>query len=102
MGFARLLAAAVAILFMIALLWILIAGSTISFAEEICSAKYPPGTEITLTAAPCPDSNFIKWTGDFCSGSKLTTCTFKMPDKDVKINAEFRKKPMKPTWRKGM
>lgn len=47
-------------------------------------------------------SVFVKWTGDFCHGSTNPVCTFTMPDKDVKINAQFNKKPMKPTWRRGM
>lgn len=72
MGVARISALFVAILLMIGLLWILIAGSTISYGEELCTSQFPK------------DSNFIKWTGD----------------KAVNINAEFNKKPMKPVWRR--
>ena len=47
-------------------------------------------------------SVFVKWTGDFCHGSTNPVCTFTMPNKNVNINAEFRKKPTKPTWRRNM
>jgi len=73
-----------------------------AYAENICKGTFEPGTEVTLTATPCPDSNFIKWTGEFCNNSKEKVCKFTMPNKDVTINAQFNKKPMKPVWRRGM
>jgi hypothetical protein len=91
MGVARLLAVVATLLFV-----------SLAYGEEICTSRFPKGTVVTLTATPCPDSNFIKWTGDFCNGSKVKTCTFTMPDKAVNINAQFNKKPMKPVWRRGM
>ncbi len=33
-----------------------------------CSAKFTAGTSVTLTAAPTPDSRFVKWTGA-CTGT---------------------------------
>jgi hypothetical protein len=80
-----------------AILWV-----SLAYGEEICNSQFSKGTVVTLTATPCPGSNFIKWTGDFCNGSKEKTCTFTMPDRNVTINAQFNKKPMKPTWRRNM
>ena len=50
---------------------------------------YPPGTQITLTAAASHDFEFYKWTGDI-SGKELVQ-TFVM-DEDKKITANFTQK----------
>lgn len=61
-----------------------------------CTKTYPPGTTVTLTAAPNPGSVFVKWTGDVCNGSKNKVCTFVMPVTPVNVQAEF-KQLSKPT-----
>lgn len=40
---------------------------------SLCSASYPPGTSVTLTASAAPGAMFIGWSGA-CSGS-ATTCS---------------------------
>ena len=39
----------------------------IVFAAGTCTAKYPAGQEVTLTAKPCPGSYFVRWDGA-CAG----------------------------------
>jgi hypothetical protein len=52
-----------------------------------CSAKFPQGTAVTLTAAPAAGLKFINWTGG-CSGS-VPTCTLSIV-KDVSVQANFK------------
>lgn len=74
----------------------------VAYAQKICqdtgpcSANYPPGTVVILTATPDPGSYFVEWSGD-CTG-KQPTCTLVM-DKDKTVNAKFNKLPTKPVWR---
>ena len=42
--------------------------------QPTCSASYPSGTQITLTAAPGNGTSFVQWSGA-CTGAALT-CTF--------------------------
>lgn len=67
-----------------------------------CSAQFKAGTEVTLTATPDTGSVFMWWSGDFCNGSKVKTCTFIMPNKDVHIDARFDKRLASPKWRKSI
>lgn len=81
---------------------ILFLFASLAFAEDINTATFPAGTEITLTATPDTGSVFIKWEGDFCNGSKAKTCTFVMPDRTVNINARFDKRLAAPKWRRSI
>lgn len=44
-----------------------------------CTASYPPGAAVTLTAAPAPDSTFVGWSGGGCSGARACTVTLEAP-----------------------
>ena len=41
---------------------------------QSCASNFPPGTAVTLTAAPATGYNFTGWSGGGCTGS-ATTCT---------------------------
>jgi len=64
-----------------------------------CSATYPKGTVVTLTATPDPGSVFMGWSGD-CVGTQRT-CTVVM-DKDRSVIARFDKKLAAPKWRRSI
>jgi hypothetical protein len=51
-----------------------------------CSASFPTGNTVTLTANPAGDSQFVGWSGD-CSGSGSCTVTMDTPNKTV--SAQF-------------
>lgn len=53
-----------------------------------CSARYAPGTAVTLVATPSPDKTFLGWSGA-CSGASLS-CTLTM-GADSKVQASFSK-----------
>ena len=42
---------------------------------EVCSAKFPLGTKVTLTATPAADSAFGGWFGGVCAGTGPCTLT---------------------------
>jgi hypothetical protein len=52
-----------------------------------CNESYPPGTQVTLTAAPAAGAQFVGWSGA-CSGSTLT-CTLQM-NSAKSVTATFR------------
>lgn len=54
-----------------------------------CSASYPPGTVVTLAAAPTADSTFAGWNGA-CVGA-ATACTLTM-NADQSVTATFKPK----------
>lgn len=62
----------------------------IVFAAENCTAKYDAGTEVTLTATPCPGSYFVRWDGA-CAGQGAI-CKVKM-DSDKQTSAVFEPIP---------
>ncbi|MEK6851211.1 MAG: hypothetical protein AABY30_01590, partial [Candidatus Thermoplasmatota archaeon] len=53
-----------------------------------CTAVFPRGTNVTLTATPDPGYEFVGW-GGACTGS-APTCTLTM-DSDKWVVAYFRK-----------
>ena len=61
-------------------------GTSISCGSN-CSAKFPEGTAVTLTATPNPGVNFVNWTGA-CSGT-TPTCTLSFT-KDTQVQANFK------------
>ncbi|HPE06251.1 MAG TPA: hypothetical protein PLW50_00865 [Smithellaceae bacterium] len=61
----------------------------IVFAAE-CTAKYNTGTEVILTATPCPGSYFVRWDGA-CAGQGAI-CKVKM-DGDKQTSAVFEPIP---------
>jgi len=62
----------------------------IVFATENCTATYAAGTEVTLTATPCPGSYFVRWDGA-CAGQG-PVCKVKM-DGDRQTSAVFEQIP---------
>jgi len=55
-----------------------------------CSAEFPPGTEVHLTANPVPGWTFARWSGD-CSGTSTTTTV--ILDRDKGCTAHFTLEP---------
>lgn len=53
-----------------------------------CSAKYAPGSAVSLTATPPAGQSFLGWSGG-CSGT-APTCTITL-NADVKVQASFSK-----------
>jgi hypothetical protein len=43
-----------------------------------CTERYPPNTEVTLTATPDQGSVFDHWSGNFCNGSSNPVCIVTM------------------------
>lgn len=68
----------------------------IIFAAETCTAKYDAGTEVTLTATPCPGSYFVRWDGA-CAGQG-PICKVKM-DSDKQTSAVFEPIPFPQSLR---
>jgi hypothetical protein len=62
-------------------------NGAINCPNGTCSAKFPVGATITLTAVPTVGA-FQSWT-DACTGTG-TTCTFTI-SKDSKVQATFNK-----------
>jgi len=52
----------------------------------LCSAPFPSGTEVTLTATNAPGSTFTGWSGGGCSGTG--TCTVTLTT-DTTVTATF-------------
>lgn len=63
---------------------------SIVLAAGNCTAKYAEGTEVTLTATPCPGSYFVRWEGA-CAGQSAA-CKVKM-DGDKQTAAVFELLP---------
>jgi hypothetical protein len=61
-------------------------GSTLSCPTG-CTATYPKGTSVTLTATPSLGQTLTGWSGGTCSGAS-TTCTFSL-DAATTVNAAF-------------
>jgi hypothetical protein len=61
-------------------------GTSINCGSS-CSAKYPQGTTVTLSATPNAGHTFINWTGA-CSGT-TTTCAVTIT-KDTSVQANFK------------
>jgi len=53
-----------------------------------CSAKFIPGTTVTLTATPAPGTTFVRWTNGCVSSTP--TCTVVI-NKDTRAQANFEK-----------
>ena len=66
-----------------------VSPSAVECGSTICSASYPGGTEVTLTATVAPGSSFGGWSGSGCSGTgtcivsmtqaRSVTATFTVP-----------------------
>src|SRR5215467_1680344 len=56
-------------------------------AAETCSANYPAGTVVSLSAVPAVNSDFTTWLGA-CNGSNPDSCTFNM-NSDRSVAATF-------------
>lgn len=76
------------------LLIIIILGAIVIkvYGQGTCSAKFDTGTEVTLTAKPCPNYSFVKWTGDCSTYGKNKTCKVIM-NGDKTVGAVFLPKP---------
>jgi hypothetical protein len=66
-----------------------VSGSAIS-CPATCSASYPTGTMVTLTATPATGSAFSGWSGGGCSGTG--TCTVTLAS-DQAVTATFAASP---------
>ncbi len=54
-----------------------------------CSASFPFGSAVALTANPDPSSAFTVWNSGPCQGSAQPTCTFMMPGQATSAQAGF-------------
>lgn len=61
-------------------------GGRLDCPDGICSFPYREGTEVTLTATPDDESEFVGWTGGPCSGTG--PCTFTV-DGAMSVTANF-------------
>jgi hypothetical protein len=61
-------------------------GTSINCGSS-CSAKFPTGTTVTLTATPLAGHTFVNWTGS-CSGN-VSTCSLTIA-KDTTAQANFK------------
>jgi len=62
-----------------------------SDASGTCSATYPKGSSIVLSAAPNSGSTFSAWSGA-CAGADAETCNVTL-DSDLSVNATFSGAP---------
>jgi uncharacterized repeat protein (TIGR02543 family) len=60
-----------------------------------CSGKYDEGTEVILTATPCPGYDFTGWGGDCVSCGKSRSCKVIM-SADRTCKANFLPSPIRP------
>ena len=60
-----------------------------------CSAKYDEGTEVILTATPCPGYSFVGWSGDCVTCGKSRSCKVIMAA-DRTCKANFLPMPQNP------
>jgi uncharacterized repeat protein (TIGR02543 family) len=60
-----------------------------------CSGKYDEGTEVILTATPCPGYSFTGWSGDCVTCGKSRSCKVVMAA-DRTCKANFMPMPIKP------
>ncbi|MFZ8984047.1 MAG: InlB B-repeat-containing protein, partial [Steroidobacteraceae bacterium] len=67
--------------------------SGINCSSGTCSAKFPSGTSLTLSAAPGPDADFTGWSGASCSGTG--PCTFTVTSNQG-VTASFEAAPPPP------
>ena len=78
-------------LMFISAVFVLILIGLISYScADTCTAKYPAGKTVTLTATPCPGYRFVKWEGG-CTGT-FPICTVKM-DASKTVKADFEPIP---------
>jgi len=61
---------------------------------QTCSAQFPDGADIVLTATGGPESPFGAWEGGFCSGTN-PTCTVHLT-RDAHVTAVFQFQPQDP------
>ena len=59
-------------------------------ADDACSADYPSGTAITLTATPAPGGVFLGWGGACASRGTNLTCPLTM-DANTTVTAAFKR-----------
>ncbi|MFZ8965586.1 MAG: DNRLRE domain-containing protein [Steroidobacteraceae bacterium] len=67
--------------------------SGINCSSGTCSAKFPSGTSLTLSAAPGADADFTGWSGASCSGTG--PCTFNVTSNQG-VTASFEAAPPPP------
>lgn len=60
-----------------------------------CSAKYDEGTEVILTATPCPGYSFTGWSGDCVTCGKSRSCKVVMSAERT-CKANFLPMPQNP------
>ena len=65
-----------------------VSGNGITCASN-CSATFAPGVNISLTASPGANSEFINWTGGACNGETMSVCNFVI-NSSVSVTANFR------------
>lgn len=65
------------------------------YGQDKCSAQYPEGAEVILTATPCPGYSFTGWSGDCVTCGKSRSCKVVM-SADRTCKANFLPMPQKP------
>jgi uncharacterized repeat protein (TIGR02543 family) len=65
------------------------------WGQDKCSTKYAEGTEVIITAIPCPGYDFTGWSGDCASCGKSRSCKVIMAA-DRTCKANFLPSPQKP------
>lgn len=68
------------------------AGAPTNGANLPSLQRVPPGTTVSLTASPAPDSTFTGWSGAGCSGTG--GCTLTTGSGAVNVVASFARKPL--------
>jgi uncharacterized repeat protein (TIGR02543 family) len=66
-----------------------------AYGQDKCTTQYPEGTEVILTATPCPGYSFTGWSGDCASCGKSRSCKVIMAA-DRTCKANFLPSPQKP------